>query len=83
MQLGLVALLNFCLNAFVLIVLLLFSKQTLRKIKNVLSILDNGGYRECPHYADQRERGRRWYDENHLRDLSLNLPCKGEGGDNL
>ena len=81
MNVELTPFLNFVLNAFVVVLLLLFSKESLRRIRKILNILDNGGYRDCPHYADQRQQGRRWYDENHLHDVSLNLNEKG--GDNL
>ena len=55
---------NFALNALIVIVLLLFSRESLRKLRNIVNILSNGAYSDCPFYKDQVENGRRWYDKS-------------------
>ena len=66
---------NFALNSLIIIVLLLFSRESLRKLKNIVNILSNGAYSDCPFYKDQVENGRRWYDKS----LAEN---NNEGGEN-
>ena len=67
---------NFALNAVIILVLLLFSRESLRKLKNIVTILSNGAYSDCPFYKDQLENGRRWYDKS----LAEN---NDKGGENL
>lgn len=69
---------SFILNCIILTLLMLFSKKTLERIRKIIDILTNGGFKDCPHYFGQRSVGRRWYDCNNLDAL----PGK-EGGESL
>ena len=60
--------LNVVLNSLVVIVLLAFSRRSLERIRRILDLLNNGGFRDCPYYADQRDEGRRWYDSNKIKE---------------
>lgn len=64
----------FVLTLVVLVLFLLLSERTLKRIKNLLDILDNGSYHSCPFFSKcAQSGGRRWYD---------NLEEK-EGGETL
>jgi len=65
------------INSAVIIVLLLFSKESLRRLKNVLDILNNGAYTSCPFFTEKMKNGRRWYDEVD------NAENTGKGGEDL
>jgi hypothetical protein len=54
------------LNCIILLSVMLLNKEGLERIRKILELLSNGGYRDCPHYSDQRKVGRRWYDQNNL-----------------
>ena len=58
--------LSFVLNAILVVVVGLMSRESIPRIRKILDILDNGGYKNCPHFIDQQKEGRRWYDENNL-----------------
>lgn len=61
-----VQLFSFILNAIIVVVLLLFSRENLTRVRNILKIIDNGAYHDCPLYKlAQKEGGRRWYDAHH------------------
>jgi len=56
---------SFVLEAAIVIILLVSSKETQRKVKNIMDILNNGAYTSCPFYDKIcREGGSRWYDNN-------------------
>ena len=59
-----VSFLNFVINAVIIVVLLLFSRENLARVRNILDILNNGSYHNCPFYRGAKpiEGGRRWYD---------------------
>ena len=67
---------NLALNALIVIVLLLFSRQSLQRLRNIVNILSNGAYHDCPFYKESMQDGRRWYDKN----LSEN---NNKGGESL
>lgn len=64
---------NIVISAVTIIVLLAFSRESLRRIKNILTILTNGAYSDCPFYKDNVTRGRRSYDKS--------LKSNNKGGD--
>lgn len=72
--------LNFVVNAVIIISLLLLNRESLKRVRKVLDILTNGGYRDCPFFVDQRPVGRRRYDENRLQEQ---LESKEKGGEFL
>ena len=51
------------LNALILILLIAFNREALRRIKNIIDILSNGAYSNCPFYRDAMDGGRREYDK--------------------
>lgn len=57
MDVNTVPFLNFVLNSIIVIVFLLFSKTSLEKIRNILDILNNGGYKNCPFYSKTTHHG--------------------------
>jgi hypothetical protein len=55
--------LNVVLNSIVVIVLLAFSRTNIQRVRRMLDILDNGGWRHCPLYKESVDSPhRRWYD---------------------
>lgn len=78
-----VAVLNFVLNALITIALVAFANRDLKGLRNILDILNNGGFRNCPFYVDQKERGRRWYDLNNLEERLKQLESKEKGGESV
>ena len=72
--------LNIVLNSVTIIVLLAFSRRSLERIRKIIDLLNNGGFRDCPYYADQREEGRRWYDCNKMDEWK---ESHMKGGENL
>lgn len=54
---------NFVLNSVIFIALLAISRIGMSRIKRMLDILDNGGWRHCPLYRESADSPhRRWYD---------------------
>lgn len=46
------------------IVFLLLNRRSIRRIKNLLTILDNGSYQSCPFFLKcAQSGGKRWYDD--------------------
>jgi len=41
---------SFVLNAIIFVVVLLLNKEALLRLRNVLDILTNGAYRNCPYF---------------------------------
>lgn len=70
--------LNFVANAVLIVVLLLFSRQSLKKIRKIIDVLTNGELIDHLPYADQRKTGRRWYDSSPYGDNK-----NKKGGDSL
>lgn len=66
---------NFVLSAVIVVVLMLFSRENLKRVHNILDILQHGSYKNCPYYDARKVNGRRWYD----KELDTNL----KGGDSL
>jgi hypothetical protein len=50
----LIPFLNFVLNSLIIIVVLLFSKTSLAKIRLMLHLLHNGDCFKCPYFLDAR-----------------------------
>lgn len=60
-----ISFLSFVLNAIIVIVLVALSKESLTRIRNIIDILTNGGYANCPFYRESMLKGgRRWYDKD-------------------
>lgn len=51
------------LNALILILVVAFNKEALRRVKNIIDILSNGAYSNCPFYQDAIAGGRRKLDK--------------------
>jgi hypothetical protein len=55
---------NFVISAVMFIVVLFANKVEIHRIRKILDILDNGGWRSCPYYHQAAMKGgRRKYDE--------------------
>lgn len=67
---GLIPFLNFCLNALITIVLLAFSRRSLERIRKLMDLLSNGGFRDCPFYRTH---------DSHREDL----PSTMKGGEEV
>lgn len=57
---------NLVINAVTVLAVLLFNKEGLSRIQKIRRLLENGGWRDCPRFIDQREDGKRWYDKKNL-----------------
>lgn len=58
-----ISLFSLVLNAVIFILLLASSKAELGRIRNIIDILTNGGYNNCPFYRDfTKKGGKRCYD---------------------
>lgn len=57
-----IELLSFAINAVILIVLIGLSRESLGRIRNIIDILSNGAYKNCPFFTSQMKGGRRMYD---------------------
>lgn len=55
---------QFVLVALITIIVIFANKEALSRIQNILDILNNGAYKNCPFYKDRQIDGRRWYDKN-------------------
>ena len=51
------------LNALILILLIAFNTEALRRVKNIIDILSNGAYSNCPFYRETMKNGRRKLDK--------------------
>ena len=71
------ALISMALNAIILIFLLSFSKESLRKIRHVLDILEHGSFKNCPYCIEKRKNGRRWYDNSSDEEILSKIHSKG------
>ena len=54
-----IGLFTFVINAIILIVVLLLNKEELLRIRKLIDILTNGGYRDCPLYKEKTLQGLR------------------------
>ena len=69
---------SFVLNAVILIFIMLFARVDLKRLKRLLDILDNGGWRNCPKLIDYAQKGgKRDYDHMFYPENSSK-----EGGEN-
>ena len=69
--------LNVIINAMTIIAVLLFNREGLKRLYKIRGLLENGGWRDCPKFIDQREEGRRWYDKDHLIENEIIPITKG------
>lgn len=72
---------SFVLNAVIVIAVIALNRESLTRIRNIIDILTNGGYANCPFYRESMLKGgRRWYDKHiHASDTE----SKQKGGENL
>jgi len=63
------------INALILILLVAFNTEALRRVKNIIDILSNGAFTSCPFYRDLMTHDR--------RELEKIFLSKKKGGEEL
>lgn len=54
--------LQLAINSIILIVLIGVNREALHRIRNIIDILSNGAYKNCPFFRSEMKGGRRLYD---------------------
>ena len=53
------AFLNFAINAIILIFVVFANKEALARLRRLINLFDNGGFRDCPYYELELRKARR------------------------
>lgn len=72
-----VSFINLAINAIILIVLIGLSEKALKRIRNIIDVLSNGSYHNCPFFeACEKQPG-----DN--KELTIRFKSDVEGGEKL